>query len=146
MWQVIEQKQIDRFLKNGSDFIDDAKIETLIKENSRTDRIRVRDIVQKALSLERLEPEEVATLLNVEDKELLEEIFFAAGEVKRRVYDNRIVTFAPLYLSNFCVNSCLYCGFRSENKEEKRKRLSLDEVIKETEVLVKTGHKRQEEV
>jgi len=142
MWQVIEQKQIDRFLKNGYDFIDDAKIETLIRENSRTDRIRVRDIVQKSLSLERLEPEEVATLLNVEDKELLEEIFFAAGEVKRRVYDNRIVTFAPLYLSNFCVNSCLYCGFRSENKEEKRKRLSLDEVIKETEVLVKTGHKR----
>ncbi|MCK4463070.1 MAG: [FeFe] hydrogenase H-cluster radical SAM maturase HydG, partial [Candidatus Omnitrophica bacterium] len=86
--------------------------------------------------------DETAILLNVEDKDLWEEIFWAGGEVKRRVYDNRIVTFAPLYCSNFCVNNCLYCGFKRENTGEIRRRLTLEEVKKETEALVSIGHKR----
>jgi 2-iminoacetate synthase len=67
----------------------------------------------------------------------------AALSIKKKVYDNRIVTFAPLYLGNFCVNDCLYCGFRKSNKESKRRVLSHDEVRKEVEVLAgEIGHKR----
>ncbi|GFP33178.1 2-iminoacetate synthase, partial [Candidatus Hakubella thermalkaliphila] len=63
--------------------------------------------------------------------------------MKRKVYDNRIVTFAPLYMSNLCVNNCLYCGFRKDNHRANRKVLSLEEVRRETEVLVgEIGHKR----
>ena len=89
-----------------------------------------------------MEPHETAALLNLKDTDLWEEIFEAAGKIKRDVYDNRIVTFAPLYCSNFCVNSCRYCAFRKENSEEKRRKLSLEEVRKETEALISFGHKR----
>ena len=66
-----------------------------------------------------------------------------AGKVKKKVYDNRIVTFAPLYCSNLCINNCLYCGFRSDNKDEIRTMLSMEEIEKEAEVLAgKIGHKR----
>jgi len=74
---------------------------------------------------------------------LWEEMFETAGEIKRKVYDNRIVTFAPLYCSNLCVNNCLYCAFRRENSVEKRRRLTLQEVKDEAEVLAgEIGHKR----
>ncbi len=142
MNDVVKEDQIARFMDNGNDFINENEIERFLREKRNVDQRYVRDIVQKSLSIERLEPEETAALLNVEDKDLWQEMFLAAGDVKRRVYDNRIVTFAPLYISNYCVNSCLYCAFRKENTTEKRRRLTLDEVRKETEALVSTGHKR----
>ena len=139
---VIKTDEDTRYLDRGSDFIDDEAIENLIAKHRNPDKRRIRDIVDKSLSLHRLEPDETAALLNVEDETLWEEMFSAAGEVKNRVYGPRIVTFAPLYLSNLCVNSCLYCGFRKENTTEKRRRLTLDEVRAETEALVSMGHKR----
>ena len=139
---VIKTDEDTRYLDGGSDFIDDEAIENLIAKHRNPDKRRIRDIVDKSLSLHRLEPDETAALLNVEDETLWEEMFSAAGEVKNRVYGPRIVTFAPLYLSNLCVNSCLYCGFRKENTTEKRRRLTLDEVRAETEALVSMGHKR----
>ena len=139
---VIKTDEDTRYLDRGSDFIDDETIENLIAKHRNPDKRRIRDIVDKSLSLHRLEPDETAALLNVEDETLWEEMFSAAGEVKNRVYGPRIVTFAPLYLSNLCVNSCLYCGFRKENTTEKRRRLTLDEVRAETEALVSMGHKR----
>ncbi|MCD6423442.1 MAG: [FeFe] hydrogenase H-cluster radical SAM maturase HydG [Elusimicrobia bacterium] len=139
---TIRQDEILKFMKNEQDFINDDEIAHLLKENKNPEPKKIRDIIQKSLSIERLEPHETACLLNVKDPSLWEEIFEGAAEVKKRVYDNRIVTFAPLYLSNFCVNSCLYCGFRKENTEEKRKRLSLEEVKNETQALIKIGHKR----
>lgn len=139
---VIKKGEIERYLDNSHDFINEVKIENLILENKNPSRSKVKDIIQKSLSIQTLTLREVAVLLNVEDKDLLEEIFQAAGQIKRKVYDNRIVTFAPLYLSNYCINSCLYCGFRSENREIKRRRLTIEEVIKEVETLVKTGHRR----
>ena len=67
----------------------------------------------------------------------------AAIKIKKKVYDNRIVTFAPLYMGNFCVNNCAYCGFKSEKKDVPRRVLSKDEIIKETEALAGgIGHKR----
>jgi 2-iminoacetate synthase len=121
MKSVIKKDEIARYVENERDFINDEEIEELLRRNKNPEPQKVRDIVQKSLSIERLEPDETATLLNVEDDDLWEEMFQAAGEVKKRVYDNRIVTFAPLYCSNFCVNSCLYCAFRKENTQEKRR-------------------------
>jgi len=87
--------------------------------------------------------EETAILINVTDQELLLRMQEVAGEVKKKVYDNRIVTFAPLYLNNICVNNCLYCGFRKDNAQLKRKILTQEEIVKEIEVLAgKIGHKR----
>ena len=140
--QVIKQDEIDRYLHNGKDFIDEQKILRQLKENKNPDKLKIRSIIQKSLSIIRLEPEETAALLNVTDPELLEEMFVAADQVKHKVYDNRIVSFAPLYCSNYCVNNCAYCGFRKDNPEEKRRRLSMEEIKEETKALVKLGHKR----
>ena len=77
------------------------------------------------------------------DRDILEEMKQTAAQVKKKVYDNRIVTFAPLYLGNLCVNDCVYCGFRRSNKAAARKKLSLQEVKSETEILAgQIGHKR----
>jgi len=140
---ALMEKEIEMFAKNGTDFIDDALIQRQLGGNERPVRQRIRDIIQKSLSIERLEPEETAALLNVTDTEIWNDIFEAASKIKKTVYDNRIVTFAPLYCSSYCVNNCLYCAFRSDNKDEKRRVLSFDEIRKETEVLAgEIGHKR----
>jgi len=141
MKDVIKEEEITKFAGNGV-FINDEEIENIIQKNRNPSAGKIRDIIQKSLAIERLEPEEMAALLGATGAGLWDEIFQAAGEVKKRVYDNRIVTFAPLYLSNFCVNSCLYCAFRKENTGEKRRRLTGEEVKKETEALISTGHKR----
>ena len=139
----IKHQQITKYLNDGRCFIDPEKIEGELQSNRKPDNARVKDILQKSLAVQTLNFDETACLLNVEDAELLAEMEQAAGKVKKKVYDNRIVTFAPLYISNLCVNDCLYCGFRRSNKAAKRKRLSLDEIKRETEVLVgQIGHKR----
>ncbi|MEA3328369.1 MAG: [FeFe] hydrogenase H-cluster radical SAM maturase HydG [Candidatus Omnitrophota bacterium] len=128
---------------SGQSFINEDAIFESLKRNERPDPKRIKDILEKSLSIQTLEPDECAALLNTEDPEISEQIFRTASEIKKKVYDNRIVTFAPLYLSNFCVNSCLYCAFRKENTIEKRRRLNMEEVKKETEVLAgEIGHKR----
>ncbi len=139
---IIKEDEIRRYEEDGKDFINDEEIEKFLSSNKNPEKKKVRDIIQKSLSIKRLEPDETATLLNIQDSNLWEEIFQAGGKIKKKVYDNRIVTFAPLYCSNFCVNSCLYCAFRKENTKEIKRRLTLDEVRRETEVLVSLGHKR----
>ena len=111
----IKPDQIEKYLDNGRCFIDEAAIGRALAANRTPDPKRVRDILQKSLAIQTLTPDEVACLLNVKDPQLLAEMQQVAGQVKTRVYDNRIVTFAPLYLSNLCVNDCLYCGFRCSN-------------------------------
>jgi 2-iminoacetate synthase len=139
---LIRNDEIDRYLMNGCDFIDDDHITGLLKKHIRPENRRIRDILSKSLSLQRLDPEETAALLNVQDDTLWEEIFAAALAVKDRVYGPRIVTFAPLYISNLCDNSCLYCGFNKENTFLKRRMLTKEEVQGEIKVLVSMGHKR----
>ena len=139
----IRREQIDKYLHNGKDFIDDAEIERTLAANQQPDSGRVREIIAKAKAIETLTAEETAMLLHVEDPELWHEMEVAGGEIKRTVYDNRIVTFAPLYLSTLCVNNCAYCGFRTQNSEMTRKVLTQEEIRKEIEVLAgKIGHKR----
>lgn len=140
--QVVKPAEIEKYLIGGKDFIDPAAIAEDLAAGVRPDRSRVRDILQKSLEIKILTPAETATLLNVEEPELLEEMREAAFEVKRRVYDNRIVFFAPLYCSNLCVNNCVYCGFRSDNGAERRHVLTMDEIRRETEAVIDEGHKR----
>ncbi len=140
---VIKEDEITRYMENGKDFIDDEEIWNNLEKNKDPEPQKIREILQKSLTIETLEPDETAALLNVKDEELWEEIYEVARKIKKKVYDNRIVTFAPLYCSNFCVNNCLYCSFKRENSIQKRRKLSLEEVKKETEVLAgKIGHKR----
>jgi len=139
----IKPEQIEKYLDNGKCFIDNARIERALAENTNPDPKRVRDILQKSLAIKTLTPEETACLLHVEEPELLAEMQSAAAEVKVKVYDNRIVTFAPLYLSNYCVNDCLYCSFRRSNKQANRRTLTNEEIRREVEVLAGViGHKR----
>ena len=98
--------------KDCVDFIDDDAIEALL-DRTKEDPVRVREIIAKSMAKEPLSVEETAVLLQAESPELVEEIFAAARELKRTVYGNRIVIFAPLYIGNYCVNDCKYCAFRS---------------------------------
>ncbi|HPA14833.1 MAG TPA: [FeFe] hydrogenase H-cluster radical SAM maturase HydG [Desulfobacterales bacterium] len=139
----IKLDQRDKYLREGKDFINDGEMLDTLKRNVHPDAQAVRDIIQKSLAIETLTPDETAMLLNVADPELVSEMEAAALAVKKKVYDNRIVTFAPLYMSTKCVNNCLYCGFRRDNEAATRGVLSMEEIRKECEILAgKIGHKR----
>jgi len=127
---------------NRKAFIDEERINTLLEETKNPEKERVEDIIAKSLSKQRLELEEMAVLLNCEDESLVNRIFEGAKALKRNVYGNRIVLFAPMYIGNECVNNCQYCGFRVSNKEIVRNSLSLEQVREETTYLVNKGHKR----
>jgi len=142
-WMNKRQKEDFYAFDEKNDFIDDKLIETQLKQNKNPDPSIVKDIIDKALSIETLTPEETASLLSVKDESMLQCMREAALKIKKKVYDNRIVTFAPLYLSNECVNNCLYCGFRRDNVSVKRKTLNSEEIKKEIKVLAgDIGHKR----
>lgn len=110
--------------------------------NANTDKSRVRDIIQASLNKKRLSLQETADLLMTTDPELIEEILEGARQLKEKVYGERIVLFAPLYVGDLCTNNCLYCGFRASNKEIKRVTLDFGELEKETLALIDQGHKR----
>lgn len=122
-------------------FIDEAKIEELLGKKG-NDVVRVREIIAKSLAKNRLNPDEMAVLLNVDDPELVAEIKEGARELKRRIYGNRIVLFAPLYIGNDCINNCVYCGFRASNMDIVRRTLTMKELEKEVRALESRGHKR----
>lgn len=139
----IKEDEIEKYLIDGRDFIDDEEIWEKINENRNPDRRWIREIFDKALRIETLTPDETAALINLEEEDLIEEMRQVAQNIKKKVYDNRIVTFAPLYLGDYCVNNCLYCGFRRENRVIRRKVLTDEEIRRETEVLAgEIGHKR----
>ncbi len=144
--RFIIQDQVDKYLPGGKHFIDDAAIESQLSAAAArcaNDPVRIREILAKARAIETLLPEEMAALIHVTDPALFDEMESAALAVKKSVYDNRIVMFAPLYISNPCVNRCAYCGFRCDNSDQKRRVLTMDEVRQEIDVLAgKIGHKR----
>lgn len=122
-------------------FIDSDELWRHINE-TKADKIQVRDIIQKSLDKQRLSLHETAVLINANDEDLVNEIKEGARELKKRVYGNRIVLFAPLYVGNKCINNCQYCGFRASNKQALRKTLSDNELIQEVESLEDNGQKR----
>ncbi len=139
----IRHDQIDKYLANDRDFIPDDAIQALLATTGEPDPQCVRDILAKSLAIETLTPEETATLLRVTAPGLQAEMVEAAWQVKHKVYDNRIVTFAPLYISNPCLNRCLYCGFSTDNQQQCRTHLGMEDIRRECEVLAGgIGHKR----
>jgi len=122
-------------------FISEEEIWDMLNE-SKSDKQRVREIIQKSLDKNRLTLQETAVLLQTDDPELIDEIKEGARTLKENVYGNRIVLFAPLYVGNFCTNNCTYCGFRTSNKEQKRSTLSEEELIGEVQMLEDAGQKR----
>lgn len=124
------------------DFIDDGKIHRLLERKSDPEPAEVREVLAKARELQGLTPEETAVLVNCRDADLWEEIFATARRIKEEVYGNRIVLFAPLYISSPCVNNCTYCGFRQTNQEMTKRTLSMEELENEVRILTSKGHKR----
>jgi 2-iminoacetate synthase len=122
-------------------FIDQEEIWNYIN-NTKPDKQRVRDVIARSLEKQRLTMEETAVLINSSGTDLADEIKQGAKELKQKVYGNRIVLFAPLYVGNRCTNNCQYCGFRVSNKDAVRKTLDDDEIIKEVEALEDNGQKR----
>jgi 2-iminoacetate synthase len=122
-------------------FIDMEEIWQLIY-NTKPDKKRVRDVIAKSLDKHRLTLEETAVLVNSMGTDLADEIKEGARELKQKVYGNRIVLFAPLYVGNRCINNCKYCGFRASNTDAVRKTLNDQELVKEVEALEDNGQKR----
>ena len=141
--QRIKPEEINKYIGKEGVFINDAKLESALARNTHADKKQLEDILAKSLTITSLSADETAILVNSREPWAVEMMKAAALQVKKKVYDNRIVTFAPLYLGNNCVNDCLYCGFRNSNKGSKRKTLSLEEVRSEIKVLAgEIGHKR----
>jgi 2-iminoacetate synthase len=134
---VMDQKQLSR---SGYDFIDEEQLHGLL--NRRTSPGEVRDIIAKSLSKQPLAVEETAALLAADEPELVEQIFDAARQLKRDVYGNRIVLFAPLYIGNECTNDCRYCAFRRSNRQVVRRTLDEEEIREQVLALERRGHKR----
>ncbi|MGL4639448.1 MAG: [FeFe] hydrogenase H-cluster radical SAM maturase HydG [Shewanella sp.] len=123
-------------------FIDDQAIWDTINHASNPSAEQVNAVLDKARQCQGLSISETAILLQNQDKTLDEALFAVAREIKNVIYGNRIVMFAPLYVSNHCANSCSYCGFNADNHELKRKTLKQDEIRQEVKVLEEMGHKR----
>lgn len=111
-------------------------------ERAKPDKIQIQEIIAKSLDKQRLSLKETAMLINANDPELIDEIKNGARELKKKVYGNRIVLFAPLYIGNHCVNNCSYCGFKASNKFAVRRKLTDEEIIRETQALEENGQKR----
>jgi len=124
-----------------ADFIRENEIGRLLAEGKQASGAEVRRIIKKAREAAGLSLDEVAVLLQNQDVLLQQEMFEAAREVKLRIYGKRLVLFAPLYVSDYCINNCLYCGYRREN-DFRRARLSQEELAEEVRVLENLGHKR----
>lgn len=130
--------------KKAEEFISHDEILDTLKyaEENAGNRELISSIIEKARACKGISHREAALLLECNDPELLEEIFSLAKEIKQKFYGNRIVMFAPLYLSNYCVNSCVYCPYHIKNKTIARKKLSQEDIEREVIALQDMGHKR----
>ena len=109
---------------------------------NRSNRELIKSIIEKARACKGIDHREAAVLLECDQSDLIEEMFGLAREIKHRFYGNRIVMFAPLYLSNYCINGCVYCPYHAKNKSIRRKKLTQDEIREEVIALQNMGHKR----
>lgn len=122
--------------------IDDDRIVGVLENSVNPSPSQVHDILQKAGEKRGLTLDESACLLNVQEKELTARIFETAGRVKDEIYGERLVFFAPLYISDYCVNDCAYCNFHVRNAQFLRKQLTTDEIKEQTQQIIYSGHKR----
>lgn len=122
-------------------FIDPDELWNFLNTTSPT-RELVRDVIAKSLEKNRLTLKETAVLINATDPQSIWEIKQGARELKEKVYGQRIVLFAPLYIGNHCINNCAYCGFKASNTAIKRITLNTEELIEQVKALEDAGHKR----
>lgn len=127
--------------KKFKNFIDKEKLYRLIEGTAPT-QAELSAILDKALQLKGLDLEDVAALLRTTNHEQIYQIMETAKKVKQEIYGKRLVLFAPIYTGNRCVNNCVYCSFRRDNKLIKRKVLNMDEIATEVRTLLRDGHKR----
>ena len=111
-------------------------------QNNKDNRVLIEQLIEKAALCKGLTHREAAILLECNQPDLIERIFHLAKEIKQKFYGNRIVMFAPLYLSNYCVNGCVYCPYHAKNKTIVRKKLTQEEIRREVIALQDMGHKR----
>ncbi len=123
-------------------FIDNDELWKMINDNANPAVERVKEVIERSLSKNRLSLAETAVLLNAVDPEMIEMIKQGARDLKEQVYGKRIVLFAPLYVGNYCSNNCRYCGFKASNKSAVRKTLSKQELIDNVKALEEHGQKR----
>lgn len=128
----------------ATEFISDSEIRATMEyaRENRGNRALVESVLEKARAFKGLTHREAALLLECDDHEIVECIYSLANEIKHHFYGNRIVMFAPLYLSNYCVNGCVYCPYHAKNRSIRRKRLTQDEIRAEVMALQDMGHKR----
>ncbi|MDR2346696.1 MAG: [FeFe] hydrogenase H-cluster radical SAM maturase HydG [Planctomycetaceae bacterium] len=138
----INLPDMSRLSASGIDFIDESYFESLLSKDKKPDSGRIDEIISKSKSKVPLTIEETAVLLATEEPEIIERIFETARLLKRDIYGNRIVIFAPLYVGNYCMNDCVYCGFRRSNKESIRRTLTAKELREQVTNLLRMGHKR----
>jgi len=122
-------------------FINDELIFGLLEKAKTASREETQRIIEKAALSSGLTPDEVAVLLQVDDPVLLDHIYRTASQIKEKIYGKRLVFFAPLYISDYCINNCVYCGYRRDNKFGRCK-LTMEEIKEEVAVLEEMGHKR----
>lgn len=130
--------------KNATEFIDDQEImDTLTyAEKNKSNRELINEILERAKDCKGLSHREAAVLLECDLEDENERMTLLAQEIKQKFYGNRIVMFAPLYLSNYCINSCVYCPYHRSNKNIARKKLTQEEIAREVIALQDMGHKR----
>lgn len=128
----------------ATEFIDDEEILSTLKyaEENKKNKELINSIIEKAKKYKGLSHREAALLLECELEEENEKIYKLAKKIKQEFYGNRIVMFAPLYLSNYCVNGCTYCPYHHKNKHIRRKKLTQEEIKNEVIALQDMGHKR----
>ena len=130
--------------KKAEEFINHQEIEETLAYawENRRNRALIEQILEKARQRKGLSHREASVLLDCELEDCNQQIYELAQQLKKDFYGNRIVMFAPLYLSNYCVNGCVYCPYHLKNKHIARKKLTQDEIRKEVIALQDMGHKR----
>lgn len=130
--------------KNAAEFIDNKEILDTIAyaEKNRSNRELINEILERAKDCKGLTHREAAVLLECDLEDENKKMTTLAQEIKQKFYGNRIVMFAPLYLSNYCINGCVYCPYHSSNKNISRKKLTQEEIVREVIALQDMGHKR----
>lgn len=122
-------------------FINHEYIYSILEETKNPSKEEIKDVLEKAKKREGLSYVDIAILLQAQEEKDLQDIYSLAGQIKKDIYGKRIVVFAPLYVSDYCVNNCSYCGYKRDNKFNRRK-LTMDEVAEEVRILEQMGHKR----
>ena len=130
--------------EHAAEFIHDGEIRATLEyaREHRNDHALIEEILKKAEEGNGISHREAAVLIEVDDKEVEERMYDIARRLKQRIYGNRIVMFAPLYLSNYCINGCVYCPYHAKNRTIPRRKLTQEEIRREVIALQDMGHKR----